>query len=473
MVIKNYLKFIQRPKNKVNLVGKRRRIVESLKAKGYKIRKATFYRLQKRRKKYKQNFLRKIRLRFLKSMNMRKIKKNLTSIYIKFNRFYGLSNRMKHFIFKKHRQNAMLGKRYQFVLKKRNLYNYAKRSVYLFKMIHKLKKEENNKNYIYKYFKKLYKKQDKKFGKSYIVTYFKHIYKKKIKFNIFKYCKDKIPTQGRRINILTTLRRLLIFRLNKKKFKNDMEQYNRNKLSWIFWIVKNRQLIFQSNLYLVDSLRKKITTRNTIYYIIASSLYQQLLRIDQVKKNLKKLLFKKHRVNIKPIIYQYSQSSRYNSIYQLKNEFFFYFKRRQYNILSYFFFDKFKNRYMFKGQRSLITSIFNKVFLKFKYRFNLNFQKLLKTLLLLMRPIFNFVYRRKAKQKIAVPIPIKWHKQYKTSIKWIFLTINDRFCRSLEKKLLRELSRILLKKKNTLLRRRNLFYHNIVDNRFYTQFRWK
>jgi ribosomal protein S7 len=126
---------------------------------------------------------------------------------------------------------------------------------------------------------------------------------------------------------------------------------------------------------------------------------------------------------------------------------------------------------MFKGQRSLITSIFNKVFLKFKYRFNLNFQKLLKTLLLLMRPIFNFVYRRKAKQKIAVPVPIKWHKQYKISIKWIFLTINDRFCRSLEKKLLRELSRVLLKKKNTLLRRRNLFYNNIVDNRFYTQFR--
>jgi ribosomal protein S7 len=269
------------------------------------------------------------------------------------------------------------------------------------------------------------------------------------------------------------LRRLLMFRWNKKRFKNSIWQYNRNKLSWIFWIIKNRKLIFKSNLYLLDSLRKKIIARNAIYYIIASSLYQQLLRVDQIKKNLKKLLFKKHRINIKPIIYQYSISSRYNSIYQLKNEFFFYFKRRQYNILSYFFFDKFKNRYMFKGQRSLITSIFNKVFLKFKYKFNINFQKLLKTLLLLMRPIFNFVYRRKAKQRIAVPVPIKWHKQYKTSIKWIFLTINDRFCRSLEKKLLRELSRVLLKKKNTLLRRRNLFYHNIVDNRFYTQFRWK
>jgi hypothetical protein len=62
---------------------------------------------------------------------------------------------------------------------------------------------------------------------------------------------------------------------------------------------------------------------------------------------------------------------------------------------------------MFKGQRSLITTIFNKVFLKFKYKLNINFQKLLKALLLLMRPIFNFVYRRKAKQKLSVPVPIK------------------------------------------------------------------
>lgn len=468
-MIKKYLKFIRRPQNSINMIGKKRRIVESLKLKGYKIRKTTFYRLKKRQKKYKQYFLWRIRRRFLKSISMKKIRRNLANRYKKFNRFYGLSNKIKYFIFKKHQQQSITAKQCQLVLKKKNLHNYAKRSMYLFKTLWKFKKIEKNKNYIYKYFKKLYNK----LGKNYIATYFKHIYIKKIKFNIFKYCKNKIPTQGGRNNIRTILRRLLIFRLSKKKLKNSIGQYNRNKLSWVFWIIKNKKLIFQSNLYLLDSLRKKIIARNTIYYIIALSLYQQLIRIDQIKKNLKKLLFKKHRVNIKPIIYQYSKSSRYNSIYKLKNEFFFYFKRRQYNILSYFFFDKFKNRYMFKGQRSLITSIFNKVFLKFKYKFNLNFQKLLKTLLLLMRPIFNFVYRRKAKQKIAVPVPIKWHKQYKTSIKWIFLTINDRFCRSLEKKLIRELSRVLLKKKNTLLRRRNLFYHNIVDNRFYTQFRWK
>jgi hypothetical protein len=62
---------------------------------------------------------------------------------------------------------------------------------------------------------------------------------------------------------------------------------------------------------------------------------------------------------------------------------------------------------MFKGQRSLLTTIFNKVFLKFKFKFNLNFQKVLKTLLIILRPLFNFVYRRKAKQKIAIPIPVK------------------------------------------------------------------
>lgn len=56
-MIKKYLKFIRRPQNSINMIGKKRRIVESLKLKGYKIRKTTFYRLKKRQKKYKQYFL--------------------------------------------------------------------------------------------------------------------------------------------------------------------------------------------------------------------------------------------------------------------------------------------------------------------------------------------------------------------------------------------------------------------------------
>jgi hypothetical protein len=211
-MIKKYLKFIRRPKNKINMFGKKYKTVESLKLKGYKIRKATFYKLKKRRIKYKRHFLRQVRRRFLKSMNMRKIRRNLMDIYIKFNRFYGMSNKIKYFIFKKRQQNIITAKRCQLILKKKNLYNYAQRVMYLFKTLHRLKKGTNNKNYIYKYFKKLYNKQSKKFGKSYIATYFKHIYKKKIKFSIFKYCKNKIPTQGGRTNILTILRRLLMFR---------------------------------------------------------------------------------------------------------------------------------------------------------------------------------------------------------------------------------------------------------------------
>jgi hypothetical protein len=200
-MIKKYLKFIQQSKNKANMFGKKR-----------KIRKATFYRLKNRRIKYKRQFLRQMRRRFLKSMNMRKIRISLANIYKKFNRFYGISNKIKYFIFRKRQQNAIIATQCQRVLKKKNLYNYTKRALNLFKAVHKLKKGANNGNYIYKYFKKLYKEPGKKVGKSYIATYFKHIYKKKIKYSIFKYCKNKIPTLGGRINVLTTLRRLLMFR---------------------------------------------------------------------------------------------------------------------------------------------------------------------------------------------------------------------------------------------------------------------
>jgi hypothetical protein len=230
-MVKKYLKFIRRPKNKINMLGKKRRLIESFKLKGYKIRKTTFYRFKKRQKKYKRYFLRRIHHRFLKSMNMRKIRKSLVDIYHKFNKFCGMSNKIKYFIFKKQQQNAITAQQCQVILRRKNLHNYAKRTMYLFKTVYKLKKEKNNKNYIYKYFKKLYRKYNKKVSKNYIATYFKHIYKKKIKFSIFKYCKNKIPTQGGTTNMLTTLRRLLIFRVTKKKLKNSILQYNRNKLS--------------------------------------------------------------------------------------------------------------------------------------------------------------------------------------------------------------------------------------------------
>lgn len=165
--------------------------------------------------------------------------------------------------------------------------------------------------------------------------------------------------------------------------------------------------------------------------------------------------------------------NRFQLIYKLNQQFANFFNRRKHNLFAYFFFDKFKNRYMFQGQRHLITSIFNRVFLKFKFHLKINFQKILKALLFLIRPIFNYVYYRKPMHKFIVPIPIKWHKQYKIAINWVFTLIKTNFARSLEKKLLKAICRVLTRKRNSLIKKRNSFFWLITENRFYVGYRWK
>jgi ribosomal protein S7 len=126
---------------------------------------------------------------------------------------------------------------------------------------------------------------------------------------------------------------------------------------------------------------------------------------------------------------------------------------------------------MFRGQRHKILNIFNNILTKFKFKANLNFQKFFKILLFVIRPLFGYVNRRKAKKKFIVPVPIKWHRQYKIAVKWIFLVVSDNFSKALEHKLIKEMIRVMFKRRNMLLMRRNLFYHTLLENRFYLHFR--
>lgn len=309
-----------------------------------------------------------------------------------------------------------------------------------------------------------------------------NIYRELEKNAISRYCQSRSREGRHKLNTNKEIQKLLQLRINAMVDNEHDFSQNYSNLSWLYWAYNNiPQIISPTLLRLSFKPKSEITIdRGDWAQQISMSLSRQLLTVNILKRKFNIIKWQlRPRIRVhsnsgtKILRKYYSKNSKYANTYDLNYGRFFFFKQRKFNILSYFFFDKFKNRYMFKGQKSLITNIFNNVFIKFKLGLQINFQNIIKTLLFLTRPIFSFVRRRKAKQIFLVPVPIHWHKQYKMATKWIFLTINEGSGRSLEHKLIKEVSRVLLRKKNALIRRRNLFYNNVVENRFYTNFRWK
>jgi hypothetical protein len=232
MMIKRYIKPSQKLGNKVIIIGKKNlKKKKLLKLGKYKVNKTMFYQLNKKKMKHKRHYFMQVRRRFLKGMNIRKIRITLTNRYVKYDKFRGMSKKIKYFIFKKRHKNIIAAKNLQSKLKKNLVINYYKRVMYLFKIIYKLNKRGNNKNYIYKYFKRLHNMGGKNLDQNYIYKYFKNIYRKSIQYIISKYCKNKIISQSGTISISTTLRNLLLLQQEKKNLKASIIQYNLNKLS--------------------------------------------------------------------------------------------------------------------------------------------------------------------------------------------------------------------------------------------------
>jgi len=115
----------------------------------------------------------------------------------------------------------------------------------------------------------------------------------------------------------------------------------------------------------------------------------------------KKYLKKKYLIKNSTVV------DKFKRLYNLKFEFFFYVQPRKFDIFYSSLMRKLINRHMYKGQRYLINRVFNNVLIKMKYFVKINLQKIIKIMVTVIRPIFNFVYRRKAKQKFTVPIPIQ------------------------------------------------------------------
>jgi ribosomal protein S7 len=278
---------------------------------------------------------------------------------------------------------------------------------------------------------------------------------------------------------------------------NYIYTYNLESLPWLAWWLYQRKVlnnpplfenITVNNLFMTDKeggvdewMDSAIITYWNLISIANSKLIKYfkfwLVRSSPLKKalvrsvNLKKQKNKQTKEQLQ-IKIEYKKIGKFNFIYKLNRNFFSFFRHRKHNLFSYFFFDKFRNRFMPGGKRLLITSLFNKVLLKFKFYLNMNLQNIIKILLFVLRPLFNYVERRVAKQWFKVPIPIKWHKQYKIAINWIFWTIKAYFSRSLEKKIFKSLCKLLVKKRNSLIKRRSIFLYTMVDNRYFTSFRW-
>jgi hypothetical protein len=155
----------------------------------------------------------------------------LDNTYIKYNKHNSILDKVKHFISAKSKENFTKLKRRQKLFAHKRLYMYAQRALFIFRILHKFKSHDIQKNYIYKYFNEISKKPFSRKYKTYIATYLKYIYRKTLKFNISKYCKSQIFKHGVTINILTTLRKLLLFKQAKKQLKDNILLYNMNKLS--------------------------------------------------------------------------------------------------------------------------------------------------------------------------------------------------------------------------------------------------
>lgn len=160
--------------------------------------------------------------------------------------------------------------------------------------------------------------------------------------------------------------------------------------------IYNHNKIIEKDLY---------ARKNNIIHLV---LTEQLVNFKDFKKLVSvssKQYFKSVILgNYKNVFFENTRSLQY---YHLNYGRLFFFKQRRFDIFSYFFFNKFKNRYMFRGQRNKILSIFNNVLTQFKFKVHLNFQNFLKILLFLIRPIFGYKRRRKAKQLFIVPVPLK------------------------------------------------------------------
>lgn len=140
----------------------------------------------------------------------------------------------------------------------------------------------------------------------------------------------------------------------------------------------------------------------------------QFLLVKQLiaLKNINILLYRDYSDKLKHQIFKVYTNKIYTNwrllqFYNLNYGKFFFFHQRKFDIFSYYFFNKFTNRYMFQGQRYKILTLFNTILIQFKFKANLNFQKFFKMLLFLIRPLFGYVRRRKAKQIFIVPVPIK------------------------------------------------------------------
>jgi len=272
------------------------------------------------------------------------------------------------------------------------------------------------------------------------INNFQHI---KIINNIFWKNKNKFKIKNLKISKKIKLQILL-----KNKYKYFITKYNNN---YNYNYIINNFQFFLKNLKKKNCklfiIIKNMKEKNILFFL--KNLLLILNKKAQIKYLYKLLFFIlfKHKIKNNKIII------KKNKIINIKNK-----------ILNYFS----KN-----GNKQHINNKFILAFKKIKHKYNLNTIKIYKKIIKSLNISIESKQIKYRHNTIIIPFPIHKNRSQYLIAKWLFLAIKKNKKKlSLEKKIIKEVTRIIKKKKSTAFYLKLQNMKLAIKNRAYMHYRW-
>lgn len=142
-------------------------------------------------------------------------------------------------------------------------------------------------------------------------------------------------------------------------------------------------------------------------------------------------------------------------------------------IYDSYWFHKFINRLMLKGYKSRSEKSVYQAMRNIKFKANvhpyLSFFALLETL----RPSMYTVPKRIGRKIHQIPIPLYRSSGYRIVLKWMSHSIKSRDDSELSNRISGELLALITNSKSMVFKKREELFKTILDNRTFSNFRWR